>query len=371
MLSWLRPAFANRLKSAFKNVRDNRSKTLASCERRTPETDDERPHVDYEKKLAQELTTYHEVENVHNLPEIYHYWSNKFILPLCRESGFDSINEFFANNLHAAAVRGKHSTPQYISIGAGNCDLEIEIAKLLKVKGLTDFKLECLELNPRMLARGTRQAYSHGVVDQLIFTEGDFNTWKPNKIYTSVMANHSLHHVVNLEGLFDGIKSSLEPTGYFVANDMIGRNGHLRWPEALEMVRKFWEELPKSYRYNRQLKRHEQVYLDWDCSNEGFEGIRAQDILPLLIERFDFTMFFGFANVVAPFIDRSFGPNFDATADWDRDFVDRVHNVDEHAIVTGQLKPTQMMAVMAPERATSHLFVRGVSPDIAFRDPRG
>ena len=43
----------------------------------------------------------------------------------------------------------------------------------------------------------------------------------------------------------------------------------------------------------------------------SFEGIRAQDILPLLVERFTFDEFIGFGNVIDPFVDRSFGPNFD------------------------------------------------------------
>ncbi len=66
----------------------------------------------------------------------------------------------------------------------------------------------------------------------------------------------------------------------FVTNDMIGRNGHQRWPEALEIVNQYWHELPEAYRYNKLLSRYEPEYMNWDCSTEGFEGIRAQDILP-------------------------------------------------------------------------------------------
>jgi len=95
-------------------------------------------------------------------------------------------------------------------------------------------------------------------------------------------------------------------------HDMIGRNCHQRWPEALKEVHRFWKELPTEYRYNRQLNRHEELYDNWDCSIEGFEGICAQDILPLLLERFDFHLFIGFANVVYLFIDRGFGHNFNA-----------------------------------------------------------
>jgi hypothetical protein len=128
---------------------------------------------------------------------------------------------------------------------------------------------------------------------------------------------------------------------------MIGRNGHLRWPEALTIVQEFWQELPDSHRYNHQLNRYEKQFMDWDCSVEGFEGIRAQDILPLLAASFHFQLFVAFGNVIDPFVDRSFGHNFKLESEWDRAFIDRVHERDEEEMRKGRIKPTHMLAVMS------------------------
>jgi hypothetical protein len=95
-----------------------------------------------------------------------------------------------------------------------------------------------------------------------------------------------------------------------------------------------------------QLRRHEELHEYWDCSIAGFEGIRAQDILPLLLVRFEFELFIGYGNLVDPFIDRSFGPHFDANAAWDRDFIDRVHARDEAEMLAGRITPTHRIAVM-------------------------
>jgi SAM-dependent methyltransferase len=160
-----------------------------------------------------------------------------------------------------------------------------------------------------------------------------------------------LHHVLNLERLFARIKSSLKPAGLFVISDIIGRNGHQRWPEALDIVHEFWRKLPPSYRFNRQLDRYEQLYEDWDCSYESFEGIRSQDILALLLEHFHFQLFIAYANVIDPFVDRSFGPNFDASALWDRAFIDQIHARDDNEINAGRVKPTHMLAVVG-----NHLY---------------
>jgi hypothetical protein len=118
---------------------------------------------------------------------------------------------------------------------------------------------------------------------------------------------------------------------------MIGRNGHLRWSEALQVLEPFWQELPLSYRFNHLTKRTEPTFVNRDYSEDSLEGIRAQDILPLLVESFHFHFFVPFANVVIPFVDRAFGPNFNVEKEWDRDFIDRVHAADEAAIIAGDV----------------------------------
>jgi SAM-dependent methyltransferase len=255
-----------------------------------------------------------------------------------------------------------------VSIGAGNCDTEIRVAKLLRAAGLERFVIECLDINPHMLERGRAMARRERLGAHLAFVEGDFNSWNATWRYAGMMANQSLHHVLHLEGLFDEIGRALDPRASFVISDMIGRNGHQRWPEALAAVHRFWQELPARYRYNHQLQRHEELYENWDCSGEGFEGIRAQDILPLLLERFDFSVYIGLANVIDVFIDRGFGHNFNADCAWDRAFIDRVHAFDEEALRAGSLTPTHMFAVLGPQRRQHH-YSRGLSPQQSIRRP--
>lgn len=320
-----------------------------------------RRDASYAGRLAEEHGIYRDLADIHQLPAIFHYWSNRHIRPMLEEYGFSNPDQFFAKYLaESARIRGV-SSPVFLSIGAGNCDTEVRVARLLREAGLTDFAIECLDVNPNALRRGRDMAEREDVAAHIVTTECDFNGWKGTRSYDAVMANQSLHHAVNLEGLFDEVGHSLAQGGYFIVDDIIGRNGHQRWPEALVAVREFWRELPRAYRYNGQLERYERRYVNWDCSIEGFEGIRAQDILPLLIERFDFCLFVGFANVVDVFIDRSFGHNFDADADWDRAFVDRLHAFDEEGFRKGTLTPTHMMAVLTAESCAQHVCARGLT----------
>jgi SAM-dependent methyltransferase len=323
----------------------------------------------YWSRVAYERRSFSDVDDSNVLPEIFHYWSNTHLRPIQEEYGFSNPDQFFAKYLRESAQACGEDAPVFVSLGSGNCDTEIRVARLLRDAGLSRFVIECLDMNPRSLQLGREMGLREGVAENIAPLKGDLNKWKSAKCYAGVMANQSLHHVVKLEGLFDEVKRALNPHGYFLASDIIGRNGHQRWPEALAEVHRLWQELPPEYRYNRQRQRHEEVYVNLDCSQVGFEGIRAQDILPLLLERFDFHLFIGTCNVIDVFIDRAFGFNFKADQAWDRAFVDRLHAFDEQALKAGVLTPTHMMAVMTPQPCSEHRYSRGLTPENSVRKP--
>ena len=323
----------------------------------------------YQKKIQQKLAIYEKQVNVHDLPDIYHYWSNKYLAPIIQEAGFNTIAEFFSSNLLAAKNRTNNAIANFVSVGAGNCDLEVAVVKNLINAGLINFTLECLEINPVMLQRGKEIAKENGVLENMRFIEADFNVWVTSKKYDGVMANQSLHHVTRLEHLFDQVKNGLRDEGSFVISDMIGRNGHQRWPEALEIVDKYWKELPESKKFNVLLNRLEKEYDNWDCSKEGFEGIRAQDILPLLLQRFQCEKFIGFGSSIDVFVDRCFGHNFNRDSEWDRSLIDRIHAEDEAGLKSGKLTPTHMIAVFVKAIHCESFYSRGIDPISSIRNP--
>ena len=319
------------------------------------------PSANYAQRYAEETETFDDQAEVHDLPPIFHYWSNRWLLPMLEDFGATDPENFLANHLFATQGR------RFVSLGCGNCDAEIRIALQLRDRGLRDFTIECVDMNETMLERGRVAAREHGVEACIRPVPGDFNRWRASGRYDAVIANQSLHHMLELEHVFDEVARALGNKGKFIVSDMIGRNGHQRWPEALALVREFWQELPAHYRRNVQLDRQEDVFMDWDCSAHGFEGIRAQDILPLMLERFGFEQFLAFGNLVDPFIDRGFGPHFDAEAAWDRDFIDRVHRRDEDELQAGRITPTHLLAVVGTRRDVESRHRPGVSPRSAVR----
>ena len=323
---------------------------------------------EYQARVAEELNFFRDCRQVHELPDIFHYWSHNKVRPKLEAFGFSSPAGMFEKYLEELCARDPDRTQRFISIGAGNCDREIDLARKL-AQGHSHFVIDCLDLNPTMLERGSAAAEQAGVGAHIRGVQADFNQWEPECEYDAVLACQALHHVVNLEGQFQQIRGALKADGLFLISDIVGRNGHLRWPEALPIVQEFWRELPLSHRFNRMLQRQEETYANWDCSTEGFEGIRSQDILPLLLTHFHFQLFLAHGNVIDPFVDRAFGHNFDAAAEWDRSFIDRVHERDEREMIAGQIKPVHMEAVVGKKPGRRLLFHPPFTPEFSVRWP--
>lgn len=320
--------------------------------------------------MEQELARYRSVEKVHDLPDIYHVWSQAFLAPKLESVGFSSIENMWAHVIGEVAAVSHDHRLEIVSLGSGNCDLEVDLASRLIADGNTNFQLTCLEINTEMLLRGQVCAQQRGLADHFRFVTQDLNRWEAPGRIDVFTASHSLHHLVELERVFDEVARSLEPDGAFLINDMIGRNGHMRWPEALWIVERIWASLPTRCKYNHQLQRVEETYVNWDCSAEGYEGVRAQEILPLLRKRFGFEVFVGFANVISPFVDRSFGHNFDPALPEDVEFIKQVGLLDDLLIDFGIVKPTQMVAVLRPsEPVRVPRCWRHWTPDFCVRNP--
>ena len=255
-----------------------------------------------------------------------------------------------------------------MSLGAGNGDLETAMAARLDARGLSNLEIELLELNPVMLERAVAHAERLGVKDRITVQAVDLNSWEAAEPADAYLACHSLHHVVELEHLFDEVARTLRDDGVLLVNDMVGRDGHRRWPEAAGIVLGLWRTLAPSQRLNNYTGVEDPRYPDHDCSSEGFEGVRAQDVLPLLLERFHPDVYVTFANVIDPFVDRVYGPNFDPDNEEDRRFIDAVATLDDAAI---DLSPSPRRNSSARfETAPWYAGIRGTAAGADRAPPR-
>lgn len=136
---------------------------------------------EYEARVAEERRQYAENEEIHALPGICFYWLTKYILPQLASFGYAGADEFFLLNLEraydGAAVGGCGRVRRFVSLGAGNCDLEVRLAEGLRASGRTEFVFDCLDLNAAMIARGAAAASEKGLAGVIQPLVADFNAW--------------------------------------------------------------------------------------------------------------------------------------------------------------------------------------------------
>jgi SAM-dependent methyltransferase len=328
--------------------------------------------VQYQRQIEAQIAQYTGRNEVHEGAPAAHWMRMRFHADKIRAVfGVESLAEFYATYLARAVHRS--GIDHVVSLGSGDSALEIATVKWARDHQLAPFRITCLELSPLLNAKARARVRAEGLERSVHLVEADLNRPLPlTEAVAGFMAHHSLHHLVELEQIFDQVVAWSHPEGAFISADMIGGNGHMRWPETLAVIRRIWPKLPDRLKWDHMFQRLDPWYENWDCSVEGFEGIRAQDILPMLLRKgIRFERFFATGGLTDVFYDRRFGQNFDLENPLDVLFLERVHALEERLLAAGRIKPTCMYAVMRPYRSATcppqPICLSGATPEMAVR----
>lgn len=323
--------------------------------------------MDYEKKVREQIAQYSNNALRFFPPPVHWHWMHNYMLNKVREV-FD-VND--ALGVYLAAVPSTSPNPKILSVGSGDGQLEIKLAERLAARGQDNFEIHITELSPIRQERTLERIRQAGFEERFKTAILDFNKEFVDGSFDMIFAHHVLHHIVELEFLFDNIARALAPNGCFATIDMIGRNGHMRWPEALEYIQLAWGFIPDHWKHNFQFNDYHAEYLNHDCAQSGFEGIRAQDILPLLTEKFAFTKFAAGGGFVDILFERGYGQSIDMDNPKERALVDFLSQTNELLLETGKIKPTMLFAHMKRKSETTRLprFYKNMSPGFALREP--
>lgn len=323
--------------------------------------------LEYDERLARERETFADQVDLHqDLPPSAHRWSSRHVQPQLAALGIASVSELITSQIRERAEQ-RTGDVVVLSLGSGNGDQELGWLRTLAEVGVDNVRMRLLELNPAMQERAAVAAEELGFAGRVECLTADFNTWCADSEHDVVVGFQALHHVLDLDHLYRQIRASLDPAGVLVVHDMIGRNGHRRWPEALEVIERLWSTLPPELRRNAISGEIDEHYGDLDCAVDGFEGIRAQDVLPVLLNYLHPSVFFSFGNVIDPFIDRVYGHNLDLGDERHRAFIDHVGTLDDSLIDLGIITPTHLTALFHP--SPQPLRVHGTrTPERSVRD---
>lgn len=301
--------------------------------------------LSYQERIEAQIKQYADTIDMHDLPQIFHVWSHHYLAPGMKHVfGTASIDEAYALAYIEARRAPSNDRGRILSVGCGDGEVELRVAKILLERGLDDFTFVCADLSPILLGRLRAAVQRDGLGSYFEPVEADLNRIDVPGRFDVVLANQALHHIENLENLFDFSFDRLTDQGLFATCDMIGRNGHMRWAEAAAVLTALWPTLKPEQRYHAQLQRYSETFVDHDCSTEGFEGIRSQDVLPLMLERFHPYRFFAGGGIIDVLADRGYGHGFKVSDENDVSFIRFIAEFNDMMLDAGLLKPTWMMA---------------------------
>lgn len=242
-------------------------------------------------------------------------------------------------DIHEAVTSRLTPGARMLSLGAGAGGLERMYALACPAASITG-----LELNAALVRQANATAPSN-----LRFDVADLNTAKlPRRDFDVAFAHASLHHLVELEHVFEQVTQTLRPGGVFIIHDVIARNGHRMWPETRRVVDELWRELPERLRVNHTAYREPRVdksMFETDTRLYGMECLRSEEI-PALLDRYfmrvEHRPYLAFAR---RFFDTMYGPNYDMADTHDRAIFDRIWQRDLESLTSGALRGESLFAI--------------------------
>jgi 2-polyprenyl-3-methyl-5-hydroxy-6-metoxy-1,4-benzoquinol methylase len=297
-----------------------------------------------------------------------HWWAVRFLRPRVRHI-FGTIDpgDFYLTPI-AERISSAARRLLVCSLGSGDGEVECELARRLQTKGLTNVRIVGVELFDTLVARSRARAEAAGLSHMVEFVEGNLNDLHLPDSVDVIICNQILHHVTELESLFAEARRALHPDGVLLTRDMIGKNGHQAWPEALAVVERLWNHLPAGKKYHHRHKKHVETYANADHASAGFEGIRSQDVMRCLLNEFHATHFYSFGGIVERFINRGYGANYSTESDEDKSFVVALQELNDALIDGGIITPTQMVGRFVP-KATACIHWKQRTPERSMRSP--
>ena len=300
---------------------------------------DQTPHYDYARLIAEEKEHYSRIEVTDELTEggghaqkaWEYYWAR--VADEISSAPFASLGRYLETRY---ADIGR--TVRVLSLGSGYCGKEIRLARGLECP----YKITCTDINADLFSAARQRVRAEGLqigfeIEDLNFMEIDSST------YDVVLAEAALHHVINLEMLFEQVATGLAPGGSFHIVEVIGKNRAAIWAENLAFANAALDALPRDviegYKINAPNTRE-----------EGMEGIRQEDIVPVLEDWFD-SLYEYRHGAFMRFIctNGRLGQILNPDEPRRRRYLDFLIDVDRSAVRNGVLRPLELWGVYRPK----------------------
>jgi SAM-dependent methyltransferase len=310
------------------------------------------------ERVAFSLTPHYQSDT---LPPIFHYWSGRFLAPDAHRLGIGSPESLYIDHVRRR-FRVTGQPVNVLSVGTGACSMEIALAAQLEAEGVSA-KFICMDFNPGLMRKAVAAAGEQSMGERIAFQTTDCNQPFELPGQDVIIVNQFFHHVTELETLCRSLRGSLAPDGVLLSSDIIGRNGHVLWPDVEALVQRAWSSLPACKRHDRHFNNGSPRYRPIDHAAYSNEGVRAQDVVTCLLAEFDFELFFTFGGAIMPFVERRIGFNFDPADVEDCAWIDALQRDDAEALTCARYPASNMICVLRHRGCATEVQHEPVTPE--------
>jgi SAM-dependent methyltransferase len=235
-----------------------------------------------------------------------------------------------------------------LSLGCGHGTVEREAIEL----GICETFVG-LDISQEALDVAARDADNVGLGERIRYQQADLNVADLERdAYDVVFAVQVLHHVDNLEHLFDQIAGSLRARGLFVINEYVGP-ARFQWlDKTQDVMNRILELLPEEYRVNPRngfLKEHiERAPAEEIARVDPSESVRSDEIMELLRSRFDVHYHADFGGTINQFLLADIAANFDDNDPKDVAILDLISLLEELLVAERVLPSDFAYSVFSP-----------------------
>lgn len=246
----------------------------------------------------------------------------------------------FVECLQAKAANS--NTVKVLSLCSGSARIEANMASQCPANvewSLLDINTDLLNLAAKQFPPDLKLDLIEADVNQLCFSGEKWDV---------ILCVSGLHHIVELEKLIQFCHTSLTEDGEFWSiGEYVGKNGNRLWPPAKHEANKLFQQLPEKYRLNRHTQQNDIEVPDGDCSVGFFEGIRSEDIEPIISRWFEARTLYRKNCFLWRLTDSAYSDNYNLSDPVDRAWLIQLINAEIIHFQTGG-RGTELFAIYRP-----------------------
>lgn len=203
-----------------------------------------------------------------------HYMSNEYVIKKMRGS-----------NAELFSYIPTDKNISVLSLGCGTGNLERHLLSYPNVK-----KIDAFDISGDSIKTALDKIKGHERAEIVHYGVANLNVYplKQNE-YDLIIAQECVHHIQNLESLYENIELALKPEGVFLQAEYVGPNRFQFESSILYTVNFILKFLPEKFKIKNKYQRTTKYNI---IQADPSEAVRAEDIIPLTRKYFPSTQIF-------------------------------------------------------------------------------